>query len=247
MGRSRWLLALSFVVVSSMLAWACGGGGGEKQGTATPPAATGPAGQTPQAGGTAQAGASLFADVSARFAQATFKATYEIKSTGGPQDVSWTMTLCKKGDNWREDIETESDGKKSTSTYISTPAESYRCTPTQPGVTDTCVAAPTLPGEGPSQAFADLQKTLTSPDVQVVSTSSRNIAGEDADCYTIHAAEFEGDAEICLSKDAVPLSSKSTAEGVESTLETIAFSRDVPDSDFQPPYPVTETGATAVP
>jgi outer membrane lipoprotein-sorting protein len=227
-----------------MLAWACGGGGDNKS-----PTQTSPAGPTAAAGETPQAAGGQFSGLSEKFAQADFKATFDVKSTGGGQgDFSGTMIMYKKGDLLREDFESESEGDQSTAIYITTPETSYVCAPASgEGETDTCFSAPTQPDEGAGQIIADLETVLNDSSLQVVSTSSRNIAGEDADCYTVRSPEFEGDAEICLSKEAVPLYTKSTSQGAESTLEATAFSRDVSDSDFQPPYPVTDTTTTDTP
>ena len=108
------------------------------------------------------------------------------------------------------------------------------------GEPGTCLSAPTEAGQGPEQIVADMEAVLTDPNVDIVSTSSRNIAGEDATCYTLQSPDIEGNAEVCLSNEGVPLSTTSTAQGVETTLVTTAFSRDVSDSDFEPPYPVSE-------
>jgi hypothetical protein len=247
---SKWLVLLSLIVASSMLAWACGGGGDNKSPTQTSPAGpTAAAGETPQPGATPQASGGQFSGLSDKFAQANFKATFDVKSTGGTQgDFAGTMIMYKKGDLLREDFESTSGGQTTTATYITTPDKSYVCSPgTQAGESDTCYSAPTQPGEGAGQIVADLETLLNGASLQVVSTSSRNIAGEDANCYTIRSSDLEGDADICLSKEAVPLYTKSTAQGSESTLEATAFSRDVSDSDFQPPYPVTDTSSTSTP
>jgi hypothetical protein len=244
----KWLVLLSLIVASSMLAWACGGGGDNKSPTQTSPAGpTAAAGETPQPAGTPQAG--QFSGLSDKFAQANFKATFDVKSTGGTQgDFSGTLIMYKKGDLLREDFQSESAGTTTTATYITTPDKSYVCSPaSQAGESDTCFAAATQAGEGAGQIVADLEKVLTDSSLEVVSTSTRNIAGEDADCYTIRSSGLDGEAEICLSKEAVPLYTKSTAQGAESTLEATAFSREVSDSDFQPPYPITDTSATSSP
>lgn len=246
----KWLVLLSLIVASSMLAWACGGGGDNKSPTQTSPAGpTAAAGETPQPAGTPQAAGGQFSGLSEKFAQANFKATFDVKSTGGTQgDFAGTMIMYKKGDLLREDFQSESNGETTTATYITTPDKSYICSPaTQAGDSDTCYSAPTQPNEGAGQIVADLETVLNDSGLEIVSTSTRNIAGEDTDCYTVRAPELEGDAEICLSKEAVPLYTKSTAQGSESTLEATAFSRDVSDSDFEPPYPVTDTSATSTP
>jgi hypothetical protein len=241
MWRYRWLLVLSFVVMCSLLTWACGGGAGEKAGTATPPTAASPAGNTPEAAATpgGGGGGGQFGDLRQKFEGATFKVVYEIKSSGGGEDLSGTMTLYKKGNNLREDIEAESGGEKMSFAFITTPDTSYMCSGATQTEAATCFSAPTEAGQGPEQMVADMESVLTDPSVQIVSTSSRNIAGENANCYTLQSPEIEGEAEICLSDEAVPLSTTSAAQGIETTLLATDFSRDVSDSDFVPPYPVS--------
>jgi hypothetical protein len=243
MRRSRWLLVLSVVVVSSVLAWACGGGGGEKPGAATAPAATSPAGKTPEAAPTpsAQGGGGVFGDLSNKFGQATFKATYTITSTDTDQGFSGTMTWYKKDDNLRIDVSGEAQGEQTTGVFITRPDKSYFCTET-PGMgqAGSCFEAPSGTTGGASDMVNELESTLTDPSIEVVSTSSRKIAGQDATCYTVRAPDIEGEAEMCLSNEGVPLFSDSTSQGVETSLEATDFSRDVSDSDFEPPYPVSE-------
>jgi hypothetical protein len=243
MRRSRWLLVVSFVVISSMLAWACGGGEKEEPGAATAPAATSPASKTPEAKETpkTQEGGGEFGDLAGRFGKATFKVTYDLSSGSGEQGFTGTMTLYKKGDNLREDFEGESGGEKTSATFITTPDKSYVCTEVpEMGEGGTCFSAPSEPGQGPTEIVADLEKALTDPNVDIVSTSSRKIAGEDAKCYTVRSSELEGESELCMSDEGVPLFSKSTVEGAEMSLEATDFSRDVSDDDFEPPYPVSE-------
>jgi len=236
MRRSRWLLVLLFVVISSVLAWACGGGGGEKPGTATAPAATSPAGNTPGA----QGNGGRFGDLSRKFQNAAFKATYDIKSSGGNQDSSGTMTLYKKGDNLRQDLEGGGLGGGRNAIFITLPDRYYLCRNDPQMGGGTCLSKPSSSGQGAGEIIARLEGVLTDPNVDIVSTSSRNIAGEDATCYTLQSPDIEGNAEVCLNSEGVPLSSTSTAQGVETSVVATAFSRDVSDSDFEPPYPVSE-------
>jgi hypothetical protein len=88
------------------------------------------------------------------------------------------------------------------------------------------------------------EKALTDTSVNVLSTSSRNIAGEDAKCYTVSAPDIQGQAEMCLSGEGVPLYAKETAVGAETTMEATDVSRDVSDSDFEPPYPISDISGT---
>jgi hypothetical protein len=241
MRRSRWLLVLSFVVISSLLAWACGGDEEEKPAAPTAPAATSPADETPEAVETPQAqeGDGEFSDLADKFAQSTFKATYTLGGEGGVTEGS--MTWYKKGDRLRMDFEGEAEGQQMSAIFIMLPDKSYLCTEI-PDIAEggSCYATTGTEGEGVSEMAAELQGTLADPDVEIVSTSSRKIAGEDAKCYTVRLPEAEGESEICLSDDGAPLSTKETVEGAGSSMEAIEFSRDVSDSDFEPPYPVSE-------
>jgi hypothetical protein len=242
MRRSRLLLVVSFVVISSLLAWACGGGGEEKPSGPTAPAATSPAGETPAAGKTAEAGAGggEFGDLIGKFNQATFKVTYQL-SGDGANATQGSMTWYKKGDNLRMDMTDEAGGQQTSAIFIEGPDKSYFCSNgPEVGGGSSCFAVPAGQGTGVSDIAAGLENTLTDPNVDIVSTSSRKIAGEDAKCYTIRSPDVEGESEICLSNEGVPLFTKETVEGVETTMEATDFSRDVSDSDFEPPYPVTE-------
>jgi hypothetical protein len=243
MRRSRWLLVVLFVVISSMLAWACGGGGKEEPGAATAPAATSPAGRTAEAGKTpeAQGGGGQFGDLAGKFGKATFKVTYELTSGGEAGVTEGSMTWYKKGDNLRIDIAGEFEGQQTSAIFIMRPDKSYMCSEAAAaGEGGSCFEMPSTAGQGVGDIVAELEKTLTDPSVNVVSTSSRKIAGEDTKCYTVNSPDIEGEAELCMSSEGVPLSSKSTVQGEEMSLEATDFSRDVSDSDFEPPYPVSE-------
>ena len=241
MRRSRWLLVLSFVVISSLLAWACGGKEEEKPGAPTAPAATSPADKTPEAVETPQAqeGGGDFGDLAAKFGRATFKVTYQV--SGGTGMTEGSMTWYKKGDNLRIDFEGEAEGQQMNTVFIMLPDKSYLCTEVpERGGGGSCFATTGATGQGAGEIAAELENTLTDPNVDIVSTSSRKIAGEDAKCYTVRSSEIEGESEICLSEEAVPLFTKETVEGAETSMEATDFSRDVSDSDFEPPYPVSE-------
>jgi hypothetical protein len=124
-------------------------------------------------------------------------------------------------------------------TFITTPDTSYICSGATQTEAATCFSAPTEAGQGPEQIIADMETVLTDPNVDIVSTSSRKIAGEDTKCYTVQSPD-EGESEVCMTDEGVPLLSKETVAGGEMTMEATDFSRDVSDSDFEPPYPVSE-------
>ena len=236
MRRSRWLLVVSFVVISSMLAWACGGGEKEEPGAATAPAATSPAGETPEA----QAGSGELAGLADKFGKATFKVTYQLSGAGAGV-TEGSLTWYKKGDNLRMDMTSESGGEQTSAIFIVRPDTSYYCSNgSEVGGAGSCFATPSDEGVGMGDTAAELEKTLTDPNLNIVSTSSREIAGEKAKCYTVQSPDIEGEAELCMSSDGVPLYSNETTEGGEMTMEATDFTHDVSDNDFEAPYPVSE-------
>jgi hypothetical protein len=241
MRRSRWLLILSFVVMSSLLAWACGGGE-EKAGAPTAPAAASPGGKTPAAAETPGAGAGgEFSDLAHRFGESTFKVTYSLSGSGGTAATEGSMIWYKMGDNLRMDIAGQVAGQEASTIFIMRSDKSYLCSEAAgQGEGGSCFEMPSTAGQGVSDIVTELENTLNNPGLQVVSTSSRKIAGEDAKCYTVRSSDIEGEAELCMSGDGVPLFSKSTAQGQEMSLEATDFSHDVSESDFEPPYPVSE-------
>jgi hypothetical protein len=238
MRRFKWFLIVSFVLTSSVLAWACGGGGGEKPSGPTAPAATSPAGKTPTVGETpqAQAGGGELSGLADKFGKVTFKVTYQV-STGGATPTQGSITWYKKGDNLRMDIAGGILGQQVSSILIIRPDTSYICSE------GSCFKPPAIAG-GYSALVTQFEKALTDPSVNVLSTSSRNIAGEDAKCYTVSGPDTKGQAEMCLSGEGVPLYVKEIAVGTETTMEATDVSRDVSDSDFEPPYPVSDISGT---
>jgi len=248
MRRSRWLLVLAFVVISSLLAWACGGGGEEKPSGPTAPAATSPAGETPEAGETptlektpeAAEGGGEFSGLAEEFGKSTFKVTYELSGAGAGV-TEGSMTWYKKGDNLRMDMSGEFEGEQTSAIFIMRSDKSYFCTNAAGmGEGGFCFETPGTEGEGIGQIATELENTLADPNVDIVSTSTRKIAGEDAKCYTVQSPDIEGESEVCMSGEGVPLYSKSTVEGGEVIMEATDFSRDVSDGDFEPPYPISE-------
>jgi hypothetical protein len=243
MRRSRWFLIAVFVVVSSMLMWACGGDGNEEPGAATEPAATSAAGETPEAGKTPEAGGDTgqFADLASKFKNATFKVTYEVGGSATREGVEGTMVWYKKGDNLRIDISGTFEGEKMNAVLITRPDQSYFCTDApEMGEGGSCFATPGETGGGASEIIGGLEEALSDPEVEVVGTESREIAGEAAQCFTTRSSGSQGESEVCLSNDGVPLLSKSVLAQGDMVLEAADFSRDVSDSDFEPPYPVSE-------
>lgn len=236
----RWLLVGLLLVFSAGVAWACGGDGDEGDGA---PAATSPAGEAPEEGDTSEAredgGDSV--DLTRKFGGATFKATYELSGSGLGEVADGTMTWYKKGDSMRIDMEIEVEGEQFGTIIITRPDQSYFCTRI-PALGDegSCMEEPGEPAEGVGEVIGDLDDLLSDPEVDVESTGGRKIAGEDADCFAVSTFGLDGETEVCVSEDGVPLSMSTTVEGAEILMEATDFSRDVSDDDFEPPYPVGE-------
>jgi hypothetical protein len=243
MRRSGWLLIAAFVVVSSMLMWACGGGGNKEPGAATEPVATSPAGETPEVGMTPQTGgdAGQFKELASQFKNATFKVTYKVSGSATREGVDGTMVWYKEGDNLRIDISGTLQGQRMNAVVIARPDQSYLCTET-PGVGEggTCYLAPGGPSQGADQIISGLEKALADPNVQVLGTETREIAGQAARCFTMQTSGSAGESEVCLSNEGVPLLSKAALAQGDMVLEATDYGRDVSESDFEPPYPVSE-------
>lgn len=236
----RWVPVALFLVFFAGVAWACGDGEEEEE---APPAATSPAGEAPDAREDTEApevseGGGEFGDLTRKFGGVAFKATYEI--SGLDEMGGGTMTWYKKGDNMRIDIESEVEGEEMSAIIITRPDQSYFCTQIPELGEGTCLETPGEAGEGVGEFVGDLEDILADPEAEVVSTSGRKIAGEDADCFTVRMLALDEETEVCLTDDGVPLSIKTTAGGVEMSFEATDFSHDVSDDDFEPPYPISE-------
>jgi hypothetical protein len=157
MRRFKWFLIVSFVLASSTLAWACGGGGGEKPSGPTAPAATSPAGKTPTVGEApqAQAGGGEFSGLADKFDKVTFKVMYQV-STGGATPTQGSITWYKKGDNLRMDIAGGILGQQVSSILIIRPDSSYICSE------GSCFEPPAITG-GYSALVTQFEKALTDP------------------------------------------------------------------------------------
>jgi hypothetical protein len=249
MRRSRWLLVVLFVVLSSVLAWACGGDEEDEPGATTAPATTSPAegtapaAETPEAGRTPQAQGDVgeFADLVGKFEKATFKATYQVSSSGTEQGFEGTLVYYKKGENLRMDVESEIAGEQSSAILISLPDKSYFCSEIpELGEGATCFETPAEVGTGIGETISGLYEELSNPDVEILSTEGREVAGQELDCFIVRSPEFEGESEVCTNEIGAPLATKVTSGSEVITMEAIAFSVEVSDEDFEPPYPISE-------
>ncbi|MEX0786083.1 MAG: hypothetical protein WD939_05555 [Dehalococcoidia bacterium] len=181
-----------------------------------------------------------FAD---EFGISEVKIAYNFSASGGGADEEGTMTLFwKPPDSWRLDFSSAESGDF---TIISSAETSYICTSEDGGQ---CIASPL--GSVPipflsiftePDGLNDLIDTsLGDVDVE---RSDREIAGQDASCFSISGTiEGEsGEGEYCFRDDGVLLllHGAGDASGAFS-LEATSVEDSVSDGDLEPPYEITE-------
>jgi hypothetical protein len=255
---SRWIaLALTPCLAVALLALAACGGGDSTNASATATApvhatATQPPGNnttnTEQATATSESTSSgdvlsQLQALGAGVKQARGKITYTETATSGS---TTSITYYSKPPNGRYDT-TESDG--STTVLIETPATTYICTSREQICTATAGSGTGSAGLGLLSAFfnsSSIDVLVAAAQAQGISItrSSETIAGTDASCYS---GENSGSAEkLCFSDSGVLLSEQTTdPSGSTTGLMATAYSSDVSDSDFAPPYPVLTIPAIA--
>jgi len=251
--RWRWLLIGLVIVASALLlaVTACSGdnGGNEKTGTDASPT---PAEGTPAAGQISEEVSKKLKDLGEEWAKTSVKATYDITSRTGTETTKNTLALYWAPPKVRADFTGDIFGTSTQTIVISTPDKTYDCS--QEGG-DQCLAYP------PSSNVVDVLPFLSDFDpgaleaglsgltdnVQITS-SNEEIVGNDASCISANGviAGQEGSAKWCFgSKGLLLFESSSDAAGTfEFTLQAVDVG-EVSDSDFNPPYSVTE--ATEVP
>ena len=165
------------------------------------------------------------------------KVAYTLSSTGGGAS---SMTLYSKGDKSRIDL-TGDDG--SVTIIIETADTSYVCS------ADQCIESSSL-GAGLVDAFSGLFDASAISEAAAgvagvdIDTFEEDIAGLDAQCFTISsgsvAGQGEGEATWCFADDGLLLRATFSGGGQESSLEATEVFRDLSDADFEPPYEVVE-------
>ena len=252
--RSRWI-TLSMFIAGAIALLAFSACGGDDNSSNTPAASnTGGATNTGGAGGSSTSGAtktsqateqptastdildelsSLGNDIQAITGKVTYNST-------DPDGTTSTITFYSKPPKSRFDT-VDSDG--SSTAYIETPDATYICSSSE----NACIKSPGsssdtglgLFGALFSPQYVDALVSAARAEGIDVQKSSENIAGNDATCFS--GTETDGSTgKFCFSDSGVLLSEESTDSTGTQKLEATAFSNDVPDSDFDPPYTVTE-------
>ena len=181
----------------------------------------------------------------------TGKVTYDITdfSTGDGADLTGfaTMTIYQKDGSSRLDISSPDDDI----IFISTPDASYLCSggadclkysaDDETAGAAVSVFSALFSDESINQMIGDIPGGL---DFDV---TSETIAGLDATCFkttgdldSSEAGDESG--EFCFSDGGLMLRLAFDSDGQSSSFEATSASEDVPDSDFDPPFPVTDLG-----
>lgn len=174
----------------------------------------------------------------------TGKVTYNITDFAGGDSGIVSMTIYQKDGSSRFDI-SSADGDIS---FISTPDATYLCTEGQClkyAADDDTASAGVDALAGIFSADAITEGIGDIPAGVDVDVTSETIAGVDATCF-----KFSGDldsdqagndsGEFCFSDGGLLLRLAFEGGGESGSFEATSASEDVPDSDFDPPFPVTD-------
>jgi hypothetical protein len=172
------------------------------------------------------------------FANSTFRATYNVTGEGAPGS---TMTLYKDGaDRIRIDF---SGGAEGDGSFIAAGENSYICfsgeSAADLGVEGEGACIQSSSDTNPVGDLTDSLGDVELGNVTVQGKSEREIAGRDATCYEILDNDTNEVTTTCLDDDGVMLALIDGSEGGFS-IEATEVSDDVSDSDFEPPYEITE-------
>ncbi len=255
--RIRWLLVLLALTAALFLvvASACGGDdddddGGDNQPTASDSTDGGDdngddgGDETPADGGDDDGGDedifSQLDELTNELDSVTGKVSYDITDSDG--SVS-SMAFYAKPPNSRFD---SSDGT-TTTIIIYTPDTTYICD----SDTESCLATP---GSGEETGALGIFAAFVSPEVLSayvavaeaagadVNKSDESINGIDATCFSWDddTADEVGKGKFCFNDAGVMVYQETEDDSGTSKLEATDYSSDVSDSDFEPPYPVTD-------
>jgi hypothetical protein len=188
------------------------------------------------AGGSAQEELAKLAD---SWSKGTARITYHMSGTGAEQlSDTGKMVLIWKYPRSRIDI-TDSSG--ATVSIISDAKTTLFCT--NEGEPQ-CISFANDAGVGLGGAdFAGLVNPETlagiAQEVQDLKASDRKIAGQDARCFG-GTDQQGGTGEICFSKAGLLLLITGGDDAGSFSMEATEISKDVQDSVFNPPFPVTD-------
>jgi hypothetical protein len=243
-----WKLAPLTALVLGMiaLASACGGDNARNDKTGAGASPT-PDEGTPGATSISEEISTKLKDLAEEWSKTRVKATFTISMTG--TETRSTVTLYRAPPKVRMDVSDEAEGINIIA--ISTPDKVYVCS--QEGG-EQCLAYP------PSSDVASIRSFLSSLDpgaleaelsgltsnVQIAS-SNEKVAGDDASCVSVEGNLGGQDSFIkwCFASNGLLLlESWADAAGTSEWTRQTTDIGTVSDSDFEPPYPVSEPEST---
>jgi hypothetical protein len=186
-------------------------------------------------------------DLSAEWAKASVKATYDIASLSGTETSKSTMILYWDPPKVRADISSDVGGAVTQASVISTPDKIYDCT--QEGG-EQCLAYPAVENVADVLPFLNefdpgaVEATLSaSAGTLKIESSDEKVGKQDASCVSAEGSlgGQEGLGKWCFAGNGL-LVFESTADPQGTSQFTLQATdvSEVSDSDFDPPYPVTE-------
>lgn len=174
-------------------------------------------------------------------AKVTYEARYE-PASGAITSSTTTITQGPWGRRW--DGTQEIGGQAVTGSFLDIEGQEYICLSPleEPGF---C-----FPSGGSDDGLAQVMagfafsymETLRSSDqVELVETSTREVASLKADCFRVTVAEPDpSESDICFSAEGILLSLDVMSSGGGAAIVATDVDRDVRADDFALPYPVVE-------
>lgn len=230
--RNLTWVALPLVGAALLFGAACSGDDGDAEDDADSTATSASDG-TSTAGAATESGGSSDVDLGAlgeQFGSAKFNVVYTITAPG--MDGEWHWIQDPAGPRSR--IEITQGG--TVFTIIVTPEQTLMC---QEGA---CFALDAVAGMIPDLG-AQIEDIGTEASTgSVEDAGSREIAGQDTDCYAFSGTEggAQGTGTVCVTDDGVPLFMETTTTEGGFSLQATSYSTDVSDADFEAPFPVQE-------
>ena len=253
--RWRWVLTGLVIVALAFLlaATACGSDNGGNDKTGADTSAT-PAEETPGASQLNEEVSKKLKDLSEEWAKTSAKATYDITSKTSTGVTETIVILYWAPPKVRVDLSDVAGGTNSQTSDIATPDKTYSCSQEGGGQ---CLAYPPSSNVLDALPFLSafdpgtIEAALSQPsDTLKIESSNEEIAGNDASCVSANGviAGQEGSAKWCFGSNGLLLfeSSSDAAGTSEFTLQATDVGK-VSDSDFDPPYPVTEVPESPTP